>query len=343
MNPSEPEIQGPLELLKRSLRRGRLGHAYLFTGADVAPLEKAACHLAQTLNCESPLESSADGRSLRPCLHCLSCRKIEQGNHPDVAWIRPESKSRIITIGQMRELMQTVNLKPTQALWKVSIVVEADRLKQEAANAFLKTLEEPPAQSIMILLSTDAERLLDTILSRCLRLNFGGESAALQDASFLEWLKNFAQTAADSSRSLLGRYRLLSQILNRLTCQKDEITKNLQESSPLERHEDADPKLKERWQTELNAAIEAEYRRCRMDLLTGLQWWFRDIWLDTLQVDGALKAYPHLSALNGSLARRITPEDALANLQHLEQTQRLLNTNVQEALTLEVGLLNLKF
>jgi DNA polymerase-3 subunit delta' len=213
----------------------------------------------------------------------------------------------------------------------------------EAANAFLKTLEEPPAQSIMILLSTDGERLLDTILSRCLRLNFGGESAVLKNTTFLNWLENFARTAAESSGSLLGRYRLLSLILSHLTSQKEIIKEQLEESSPIERHEDLDPKIKDRWTAELNASIESEYRRFRSELVTGLQWWFRDVWLDTLQVDGALRVYPDLSQSIRVVAERVTPEDAMDNLQQLEKTQRLLNTNVQEALTLEVGLLNLKF
>ena len=70
-------------------------------------------------------------------------KKIEGGNHADIHWIRPESKSRVITVDQMRELMQEINLKPTEAEYKVAVIVCADRLNVSAANAFLKTLEEP--------------------------------------------------------------------------------------------------------------------------------------------------------------------------------------------------------
>src|SRR5947207_10005994 len=113
----------------------------------------------------------------------------------------------VITIVQIRDLMQTVHLKPTQAAFKVAVVVAADRLNVQAANAFLKTLEEPPADSILILLSTEPQRILETILSRCLRLNFAGESGRLRDPSLLAWLKDLSEMAAAEQRSLLSRYR----------------------------------------------------------------------------------------------------------------------------------------
>ena len=118
-----------------------------------------------------------------PCRNGKGIIRIGK-NHPDILSIRPEAKSRIITIEQIRDLMQTVHLKPTCAPWKVAIIEAADRLNVQAANAFLKTLEEPPADSILILLSSDPARLLETILSRCLRLNFAGESSRNRDPEF---------------------------------------------------------------------------------------------------------------------------------------------------------------
>ena len=91
-----------------------------------------------------------------------------------------------------------------------------------------------------------------------------------------------------------------------------------------------------------SAAIEAEYRRQRAELVAGLQWWLRDVWLQTLAAPGDLLRFSQLKRPAESVAKRISPKDALENLQVLEQTQRLLYTNVQEALALEVGLLKLK-
>src|SRR2546422_1064880 len=188
--------QDAIRLLQRSLERGRLGHAYLFSGDDLAELERIARTLAKVVNCENPTRQAADSPSplngeragvrgeavpegvvlsrvdsertlplpVDSCDQCVSCRRIDAANHPDISWVRPESKSRVIIIEQMRELMQTIHLKPTVARYKFGIVVAADRLNPQAANAFLKTLEEPPADSILVLLSTDPQRMLETIL-----------------------------------------------------------------------------------------------------------------------------------------------------------------------------------
>ena len=142
-----------VQLLQRSLARGRLGHAYLFTGHQLEELETLARNLAKTLNCQQPVKTS--GVATDCCDECLSCRKIENESHTDIHWARPESKSRVITIDQTRELMREIQLKPTEAGYKIAIVAGADRLNAQAANAFLKTLEEPPPKSILILLTTE--------------------------------------------------------------------------------------------------------------------------------------------------------------------------------------------
>ena len=196
-----------VQLLQRSLARGRLGHAYLFAGDSLENLELLARTLAKTLNCQNPVK--INGNATDCCDECLSCRKIENGAHADIHWARPESKSRVITIDQTRALMQQIHLKPTEAEHKVAIIVAADRLNPQAANAFLKTLEEPPPNSVLILLSTEPQRILETILSRCLRLNFSGDGKRELNPAEADWLEKFGSLAAGEQKSLLGRYRLL--------------------------------------------------------------------------------------------------------------------------------------
>lgn len=336
-----PQQLNAVGLLQRSLERGRLGHAYLFHGPDLAELEALARTLAKTLNCERPPRRSPDGRALDCCDACLNCRKIDGDTHPDVFWVRPESKLRVILIEQIRELLPTVYLKPLQGALKVAVIAGADRLNVSAANAFLKTLEEPPADSVIILLSTAPGRMLETILSRCLRLPFAGEGTRHHDPAIVEWLTDFTDAAAAGSKSLLGRYHLLSVLLTRLGELKENIGKALGARSPLERFDDVDPKLKEKWQEELEAAVESEYRRQRAELLAGLQWWLRDVWLETLRLGGEALSYPQFARASQAVAGRIAPEAAMENLQQLETLQRQLGTNVQEALALEVGLLRL--
>ena len=349
-----PEQQQSVQLLQRALERGRLAHGYLFSGHQVEELEGLARTLAKTLNCHNPLRG-AGGIALDSCDKCLSCSKIENHNHPDVHWVRPESKTRVILIDQIRELMRDINLKPSEAEYKVAVIVGADRLNTQAANAFLKTLEEPPPKSVLILLTTDPQRILETILSRCLRLSFSGQGEFRLTAAQLEWLAAFSAQAAAPRKSLLGRYRLMDQLLQQLSQIKEATEETLAARSPLQQYEDTEKSLKEKWESELAAAVESEYRRQRSDLLTILQAWLRDIWIRTLAREPAFssgassdKGVAPLQLLNfpeveggDVIARRLTPGQARENLQILEQLQRLLGTNVQEALSLEVCLLKL--
>ena len=335
--PKQP--QG-IQLLQRSLARGRLGHAYLFTGDQLDELELLARTLAKTLNCRNPAKT--DGVATDCCDECAACRKIDDDSHPDIHWARPESKSRVITVEQMRDLMQQIQLKPAGAEYKVTIVAGADRLNTQAANAFLKTLEEPPDKSILILLSTEPSRILETILSRCLRLNFSGDGARPLDAAQAEWLGYFGTMAANEQKSLLGRYRLLDVLMQKLGEIKTRVEESLTARSPLEKYDEIEKDLREKWEKELAAGIEAEYRRHRADLLLLVQWWQRDVWLRTLATGRELLKFPDIAGAE-TVARRINPRHALENLQTLEHVQRLLHTNVQEALALEVSLLKLHF
>jgi DNA polymerase-3 subunit delta' len=345
------EQQDIVALLQRSLDRGRLGHAYLFSGPDLPELETAARTLAKTLSCERPPRRGASGLALDCCDVCLSCRKIDEDTHPDVMWVRPESKLRQIRIGQFlagrpdsapRPLLPAIYVKPTQAANKFGIIAGADRMNESAANCFLKTLEEPPADSLFILLTTEPQRLLETILSRCLRLNFAGEASQPRDPAVRQWLAGFAAMAGAEQKSLLVRYRLLAVLLNRLGELKAATEERLTQESPLQKYDDVEPGLKEKWEDELDAAIASEYRRQRADLLNALHWWLRDVWLHTMQVEGGLAGFPELAAHTQAVARRISTREAQENLALLERTQRLLTGNVQEALALEVGLLKLK-
>jgi len=343
-----PQNPRGIQLLQRSLARGRLGHAYCFSGDRPGELESLARTLAKTLNCQNPVKQN--GAAVDCCDECSNCRKIDRDNHADVFWIRPESKMRQIKIEQIarrdespaRVVNEFVNLKPTESEFKVAVIVAADRLNQQAANAFLKTLEEPPQKSILILLSTEPERLLETILSRCLRLNFAGDGKHELNSAEAGWLEKFGALASGEQKSLLGRYRLLDVLLQKLGEMRAQVDERLAANSPLEKYDDVEKDLRDKWEDELAAAVEAEYRRHRADLLLLLECWLRDVWLHTLAAGKELLNFPKMSGAE-IVAKRISPKQALENLQTLEQTQKLLHTNVQEALALEVGLLKLHF
>jgi len=334
--------QPGIQLLQRSLSRGRLGHAYLLSGHQIEVLEEVARNLIKTLNCRNPTRREGDALPIDCCDHCPNCAKVIHGNHADVRWLRPESKSRFILTPQIRDLIEQINLKSTEGGYKSAVIVAADRMKVEGANAFLKTLEEPPERTVIILLTTEPQRVLDTIVSRCLRLSFGSGGELQLSERQLGLIESFSQMAAQGGEGLLARYRLLDTLLRVLAELKEEVTARLEAASPLRQYDDVDAKLREQWEEELKASIEAEYRGQRGELLVGLQWWLRDVWLQSVEAGQDLLALDRFAEASARVGGRIGQAAALENLQVIEQTSRLLHTNVQEALALEVGFLKLK-
>ena len=200
----------PVNILLRTIQRGRIPSAYLFAGESGIGKKFTALNLAKALNCLQPVTSNelqvtgetqilASGESprrpnLNPtpppftkggrgrfdkewqgwggdcCDDCSSCKKIDSGVHPDLLVISPEGGQ--IRIEEIRSINDTLSLKPFEGRWKVVVVDEASTMNPYAANAFLKTLEEPPKDSLIILVSSNPERLPDTIRSRCSRVNF---------------------------------------------------------------------------------------------------------------------------------------------------------------------------
>ena len=155
------EIRGntPLvEQLRRSAASGRSSHAYLFLGGAGAGKRLIANTFAKALQCEG---------EKRPCDSCKSCHAFNHGNHPDMIYFQPLKNGKTYTIEDVREqLLETVDLKPFQYEKKIYIFEKADTLNIQSQNALLKTLEEPPAHAVFLLLAERAEAFLPTILSR---------------------------------------------------------------------------------------------------------------------------------------------------------------------------------
>ncbi len=161
-----------LEILTGSIAKNQIAHAYLFAGEEGIGKKLTAINFAKALNCQTNSEtfSHLTPREIDCCDKCPSCLKIDKGVHPDVFFVVPENRQ--IKVETIRNLEESLSYKPFEGKWKTVIIDEADTLNQSAANAFLKTLEEPPAQSILILISSMPELIPLTILSRCHRVNF---------------------------------------------------------------------------------------------------------------------------------------------------------------------------
>jgi DNA polymerase-3 subunit delta' len=148
-----------------------LAQAYCFAGPPGVGKRATAVALAQAVNCLAPVRALADADSPDACGACRACTRIAAGQHPDVSLIVPEEKT-VISIEQIRDLTARASLRAYEGSVKVWILDPAHEMQEPAANAFLKTLEEPPAASLFILVTTTFSALLPTIRSRCQEVRF---------------------------------------------------------------------------------------------------------------------------------------------------------------------------
>ncbi len=153
-----------LAILKLSLEKDRLHHAYLFLGPEGVGKKTIALSLAMSTQC---LESAHDF-----CGRCDHCVRVQTGNHPDVRLVEPLAGKKEIGIQQVRDLEKELSFRPFFGRKKIAILDPASLMNFSSQNAILKTLEEPPGDSLLILVSTSTGELLPTLLSRCLRLVF---------------------------------------------------------------------------------------------------------------------------------------------------------------------------
>ena len=161
------EIKGQsraVKLLQQAISLERIAHTYLFYGPAGVGKQLTALNFAQALNC---LDKKADA-----CGQCSACRQIAEFRHPDVTWVFPVARSRRIKIDQVRRMQQALSLKAYSGRMKAAIIVDAHTLTPPAGNALLKTLEEPPANSVLILVTQQPEALLPTIRSRAQEIQF---------------------------------------------------------------------------------------------------------------------------------------------------------------------------
>ena len=151
-----------IEHLRNAMRNRRVAHAYLFLGKEGIGKKLVALNLAKTLNCPRGSEE--------PCDECRSCLKVNHLNHPDVLLVEPHGQW--IRIDQIRDLQRELSHRPYEGKRRVCILTGADRMRQEAANALLRILEEPPLHTVLILLAANLDFILPTITSRCQRITF---------------------------------------------------------------------------------------------------------------------------------------------------------------------------
>ncbi len=164
----------PKRILEKALVRSQIAHAYLFHGRDSIGKLQIALAFAQAILCERNVSMEEGDASAPPtidgCGHCRACLAVEANTHPDVMITQPHGSQ--IKIDQIRAVQEALVFKPVTGSRKVVIVDDAESMNLQAANCFLKTLEEPPDHSLLILITSQPHRLPPTMLSRCQQLRF---------------------------------------------------------------------------------------------------------------------------------------------------------------------------
>lgn len=227
---SELDLATVREGLTSVLKSGKIPHAFLFSGPRGVGKTSAARIMAKAVNCVGREPSESEGKEQRefePCNQCPQCLSITSGNNLDVLEIDAASNRGIDDI---RELREKVKLAPSNALYKVYIIDEVHMLTTEAFNALLKTLEEPPKHVIFILCTTEPERLPETIISRCMRVNFKKAKKdemveKLGKITKEEKLEVTDEALAEIARSASGSFRDALKVLEQASFRGNSITK----------------------------------------------------------------------------------------------------------------------
>jgi DNA polymerase-3 subunit delta' len=317
--------QWAVELLQGHVARSEVRHAYLFTGPQGVGRRTLAIRLAQALNCQQPSASGV------PCLQCRTCQQIARMEHPDLAIVAADQVGGTLKVDQVRELQHSLSLAPYAARYRVAILLRFEEAHISAANALLKTLEEPPQQVVLILTAESAETLLPTIVSRCevLRLR----PLSLQEVG--QGLQDRWGIAAEESHLLAHisggrpgyalRLHQTPELLQQRSAWLDEHSRLLA-SNRVERF----------------AYVEG-LSKDRGVLSAALQVW-SSLWRDVMiQASGASAPIANLDRSEevGSLAERFGLDGARQTLAALNRTQDLLGRNANARLASEVLMLDL--
>lgn len=316
---TESTLSGALASFDSALQAGRLAQAYLVVGNirdEGLPFAEQAL---MRLFCQG---------MMKPCGDCAACSQIREHKHVDVAWVEPEKKSRVVGIDRIRELMPVIYRTSYSGGWKAVVFVGADRAGEEASNAFLKTLEEPPPRCIYFLLSDSPQGIMPTILSRCQRIVLSAEPERLPEPWDSELIGILSTPMGGTLTGRLGRGKQLDALLTDIkkTVEKEETARFREEQEALRNPDDRkSPKGDE---DVLSARIEARFRGVRAMVLRSLLFWYRDLLVLACGADAAALRYPAQAGILSDLARGTSYAAALANVRVIEDMQRQYDRNL---------------
>ena len=313
-----------LGYLRRAYEQNRLAHAYLISGPRGSGKQLLAAEVASLVNGTKATD-------------------VFSSKAREIFVAQPESKSRRIVIEQIRNIEHALQMRASHCRRKVAIISDADRLQPEAANAFLKTLEEPPKDSLLLLLSGLPEALPDTIISRCIAIALAPHDQRQSKSAEEERLvKLLQQSAREQNWNIQYAYRLAQAFQRLLRLIREEIKGDADEALRGEeaRYQNSTDGV---WLDEregyYKALTESLYLQRRAGLVETLFAWWTDVLRSSSGVDR--RELPKARKESRALAKRFPTTEVLRKIQRLEELRDQLGRNIQEALAIEVAFLGI--
>jgi DNA polymerase III delta prime subunit len=303
------------EGIRNGFESGRLAHAYVIVGSPRGNALEFSESFLKLLYCES---------SEKPCNECAGCRLVESHKHVDTLWIEPQSKSRQILADDIRALIHRMSQTAFEGGWKAGVILAADCMNVNSENALLKTLEEPPPKSLLLLITDSPQALLPTIISRCQRIVLSegntGAMEAIWKERLLHLLQELPPTGGLDAARLAGR---LKSILDEV---KSEIADAVEEEFSGDDEALDEAKVKDI----LLARTNARLKEVQADVFRVMLDWHRDLLMLVSEVDGKHLLYGEFSSFIEDQAKHHTQASVLQSIQVVEGMAQRLNRNIPD-------------
>ncbi len=315
-------VEEAFEIVEAAYKNKRMPHAYLVVGSPRGTGLELAEKISAMLLCKA-----ADVK--RPCLKCDDCLNVLEHKHADTTWVEPESKSRIISVEDMREKLITWGGKGSYlGGWKIGTLLFADRLNEHSGNAFLKMLEEPPEETLFLLVTNSPDALLPTIISRCQRLDLNVGRTPPSEP----WRTMVGKIMADHSN--VSALRVMSTA-GRMVSLFDDIKKESDKSAK-ERLKQIQEMGMDVDEDTYNAWVSAGAKETRAAVFESIRDWFRDVMVLSSaggETEGVPLFFPEHKDATSAAAERTSPQRAVQNITFVDNIERQIEKhNMREDL-----------
>ena len=314
-----------IRYLSEAARGGKLAHAYIINGEKGSGKKTLAGFTAASLLCESE-----DALDKGPCGRCPACIKIASGNHPDLVRVRHE-KETVLSVDEIRDqVVSDMDIKPFYGTYKIYIIEDAQLMNDSAQNALLKTIEEPPDYGIVFLLTENADALLDTVRSRCIRLDM----ERLPEEEIVKCLPAAGKTQAELNAAAAAAGGNLGKALDIISGEgASELIEKTTEFIRDIKHADA---------ARIYALAAEVEKDEQADVLDILRKWFRDVLMLKACESGTELYFPQKRAAEEKAASEMSFEDLNNAVAAIERAQGRLKANVKSDAVFEALFLALR-